>query len=76
LSGQLRIFEDMTRRTTDRRAIQILARSIARELTAEGLQPLQLVALASELITQATERITTGRDATCEEPGDGRSTRA
>jgi hypothetical protein len=60
-------------RSTDRRAIQILARSIARALTAEGLQPLQLVALASELITQATERITSGRESL--DTDEGRATR-
>ena len=41
----------------DRRALRILARSLARELTAEGLTAHGLLALASELLSEATARL-------------------
>jgi hypothetical protein len=48
--------------TTDRRAIRILARSLARELAAEGFDTRQLITLASELIDEATVRLRGARD--------------
>lgn len=41
----------------DRRALRILARSIARDLTADGLDAHALLALASELLSEATARL-------------------
>lgn len=41
----------------DRRSLRILARSIARELTADGLDAHGLLALASELLSEATARL-------------------
>lgn len=46
----------------DRRALRILARSLARELAADGLDASQLIALASELLEEATERLKASRD--------------
>lgn len=45
----------------DRRSMRVLARSIARELTAEGLDAHALLALASELLSEATARLRAGR---------------
>ena len=45
----------------DRRSLRILARSIARELSAEGLDAHQLLALASELLSEATTRLRAAR---------------
>ena len=41
----------------DRRALRILARSIARDLDAQGYQARVLLVLASELIDEAAQRI-------------------
>jgi hypothetical protein len=41
----------------DRRSLRILARSIARELAADGLDAHALLALASELLSEATARL-------------------
>lgn len=41
----------------DRRSLRILARSIARELVADGLDAHALLALASELLSEATARL-------------------
>jgi len=41
----------------DRRSLRILARSLARELTADGLDAHALLALASELLSEATARL-------------------
>ena len=41
----------------DRRSLRILARSIARDLTADGLDAHQLLTLASELLSEATARL-------------------
>jgi hypothetical protein len=46
-----------TARRTDRRSLRILARSLARELTADGLDAHALLALASELLSEATMRL-------------------
>jgi len=46
----------------DRRALRILARSLARELAADGLDASQLIALASELLEEATARLKANRD--------------
>lgn len=48
--------------TPDRRAIRILARSLARELASEGFDTRQLITLASELIDEATVRLRGARD--------------
>ena len=41
----------------DRRSIRILARSLARELAADGVGTACLISLAAELINEATERL-------------------
>lgn len=41
----------------DRRSLRILARSIARDLSADGLDAHALLALASELLSEATARL-------------------
>ena len=41
----------------DRRMLQILARSLARDLEAQGFEPRVLIMLASELIDEASQRI-------------------
>jgi hypothetical protein len=45
----------------DRRALRILARSIARDLSADGLDAHGLLALASELLSEATARLRAAR---------------
>lgn len=44
-------------RTTDPRAARILAKSIYRELTAQGYDDKQIVALATELIAEVTASV-------------------
>lgn len=46
----------------DRRSLRILARSLARELTAGGLDAHALLALASELLSEATARLRAERN--------------
>ncbi|HSK05646.1 MAG TPA: hypothetical protein VK932_30570 [Kofleriaceae bacterium] len=41
----------------DRRSLRILARSLARDLAADGLDAHALLALASELLSEATARL-------------------
>ena len=41
----------------DRRSLRILARTLARDLTADGLDAHALLALASELLSEATARL-------------------
>jgi len=41
----------------DRRSLRILARSLARELSADGLDAHQLLTVASELLSEATARL-------------------
>jgi len=43
--------------TTDPRAARILAKSIYRELTSQGYDDKQIVALATELLAEVTARI-------------------
>jgi len=45
----------------DRRSLRILARSIARDLSADGLDAHALLALASELLSEATARLRADR---------------
>jgi hypothetical protein len=45
----------------DRRSLRILAHSLARELTADGLDAHALLALASELLSEATARLRAAR---------------
>ena len=45
----------------DRRSLRILARSLARELTADGLDAHALLALASELLSEATAQLRSAR---------------
>ena len=45
------------RTTTDPRAARILARSIYRELTSQGYDDKQIVALATELLAEVTASI-------------------
>jgi hypothetical protein len=51
-----------TAQRVDRRSLRILARSIARELTADGLDAHGLLALASELLSEATVRLRAERE--------------
>lgn len=46
-------------RTKDPRAARILAKSIYRELTAQGYDDKQIVALATELIAEVTASVST-----------------
>ena len=54
----------MTKPNNDRdaktKAVRILAKSIYRELTAQGYDDKQIVALATELISEVTARIAQG----------------
>ena len=45
----------------DRRSLRILARSLARELAADGLDAHALLALASELLSEATASLPAAR---------------
>lgn len=45
----------------DRRSLRILARSIARDLAAEGMDAHALLALASELLSEATAQLRDAR---------------
>jgi hypothetical protein len=46
----------------DRRTLQTLARSLARDLDAQGFEPRVLIMLASELIEEASQRIRVARE--------------
>lgn len=46
-----------TDRRIDRRTLRILARSLARKFAADGLDTHALLALASELLSEATARL-------------------
>jgi len=50
------------------KAVRILAKSIYRELTAQGYDDKQIVALATELISAVTNRIASHQVATDAEP--------
>jgi hypothetical protein len=52
-----------TDREAKSRAVRILAKSIFRDLTAQGYDDKQIVALATELISEVTNRMAQG-DAT------------
>ena len=52
----------MTDREAKTRAIRILAKSIYRDLEAQGFDEKQIVALATELISEVTSKITSARD--------------
>lgn len=47
----------MTERETRHRAVRILAKSIYRDLEAQGFDEKQIVALATELISEVTSKI-------------------
>ncbi|MEZ4362254.1 MAG: hypothetical protein R3B48_18845 [Kofleriaceae bacterium] len=47
----------MTERETRNRAVRILAKSIYRDLEAQGFDERQIVALATELISEVTTKI-------------------
>jgi len=47
----------MTDRETKSRAVKILAKSIYRDLEAQGFDEKQIVALATELISEVTARM-------------------
>ena len=46
----------------DRRSLRILARSLSRQLAAEGLDAHALLALASELLSEATAQLRAARE--------------
>ncbi len=52
----------MTDREAKSRAVKILAKSIYRDLEAQGFDEKQIVALATELISEVTAKITGSRD--------------
>ena len=47
----------MTEREAKSRAVKILAKSIYRDLEAQGFDEKQIVALATELISEVTDRL-------------------
>ncbi|MBX3155500.1 MAG: hypothetical protein KF773_05845 [Deltaproteobacteria bacterium] len=47
--------------SSDRRSVRILARSLARDLSAGGLGTPHLIELASALLEEATERLRAAR---------------
>jgi len=51
---------EMTDREAKTRAVKILAKSIYRDLEAQGFDEKQIVALATELISEVTNRISRG----------------
>ena len=53
----VRGFDFMTDREAKSRAVKILAKSIYRDLEAQGFDEKQIVALATELISEVTSRI-------------------
>jgi hypothetical protein len=48
---------NMTERETKSRAVKILAKSIYRDLEAQGFDEKQIVSLATELISEVTSRM-------------------
>lgn len=54
----------MTDREAKTRAVKILAKSIYRDLEAQGFDEKQIVALATELISEVTMKISRGHDKT------------
>jgi len=52
----------MTDREAKTRAVRILAKSIYRDLEAQGFDEKQIVALATELISEVTSKISHARD--------------
>jgi hypothetical protein len=51
----------MTDREAKTRAVKILAKSIYRDLEAQGFDEKQIVALATELISEVTNKISRGQ---------------
>jgi hypothetical protein len=58
----------MTDREAKSRAVKILAKSIYRDLEAQGFDEKQIVALATELISEVTTKISISRDSTTKLP--------
>jgi hypothetical protein len=56
----------MTDREAKSRAVRILAKSIYRDLEAQGFDEKQIVALATELISEVTSKISNARDTSIE----------
>ena len=56
----------MTDREAKARAVKILAKSIYRDLEAQGFDEKQIVALATELISEVTNKIRGGQQATAQ----------
>jgi hypothetical protein len=56
VSARLRL-ANMTDRETKTRAVKILAKSIYRDLEAQGFDEKQIVALATELISEVTAKM-------------------
>ncbi len=54
----------MTDREAKTRAVKILAKSIYRDLEAQGFDEKQIVSLATELISEVTSRISRTNDKT------------
>lgn len=53
----LNVTSEMTDREAKARAVKILAKSIYRDLEAQGFDEKQIVALATELISEVTARM-------------------
>jgi hypothetical protein len=58
----------MTDREAKSRAVKILAKSIYRDLEAQGFDEKQIVALATELISEVTTKISISRDSSSKLP--------
>ena len=56
----LNLSPNMTDREAKSRAVKILAKSIYRDLEAQGFDEKQIVALATELISEVTSKISRG----------------
>jgi len=58
--GMLLAISPMTDREAKSRAVKILAKSIYRDLEAQGFDEKQIVALATELISEVTNKMSRG----------------
>jgi hypothetical protein len=59
-ASALKRTSDMTEREAKTRAVKILAKSIYRDLEAQGFDEKQIVALATELISEVTAKMARG----------------
>jgi hypothetical protein len=64
MESALTALASMTDREAKTRAVKILAKSIYRDLEAQGFDEKQIVALATELISEVTVKISRAHDKT------------